>query len=287
MAKKSELTFLGIAFEKFGKAFLGTTLGKLFSLFWQSVISLFDSNRNLRTDFRNVMLQVFFTGVEVFPVLFIVATLFGSVVIVETISIMSKMGFGSVVGSVLSVVIIRELGPIFTAFLIAGRSGSALTTMIGGMQINSEIDALSTMGVNPVRYLVMPALFGGSIAVFMMNIWFSLSAIVGGFFVGKGAIMFSGQVMNVQFTWNFLSTSILQALTLTDFVLLIVKPLVFGCIIVLNACHQGFHVNRDIRNLPKATSRSVIYSFLYIVIADALFAMLYLMEYLGEISKII
>ncbi len=285
--KKSELTLIGKIFEKGGNAFLQTTPGKLFALFVNSLVSLFDDNRNLRTDLRNVMMQTFFTGVEVFPVLFIVATLFGSVVIVEVISIMSKMGFGSVVGSVLSAVIIRELGPIFTAFLIAGRSGSALTTMIGGMQINSEIDALSSMGVNPVRFLVMPALFGGSIAVFMMNIWFSVCAIGGGFLVGKGAVLFAGQVMNVQFTWDFLFSSILQALSVTDFIMLVIKPLVFGSIIVLNACYQGFCVKRDIRNLPKATSRSVIYSFLYIVIADAFFAALYLVEYLGELNKII
>lgn len=285
--KKSGLTIFGAPFEKLGKAFLGTTFGKLFSLFVRSLISLFDSNRNLRTDVRNVMMQVFFTGVEVFPVLFVIATLFGSVVIVESISIMSKMGFGGVVGSVLSAVIVRELGPIFTAFLIAGRSGSALTTMIGGMQINSEVDALSTMGVNPIRYLVMPALIGGAIAVFMMNVWFSVCAIGGGFLVGKLAVLFAGQAMNVQFTWSYVSTSILQAMTMVDFLLIVVKPVVFGMIIVLNACYHGFGVNRDIRNLPKATSKSVIYSFLYIIIADALFAMLYLMEYLGELSKII
>lgn len=285
--KKSDLTFAGVGFERIGKAFLGTTVGKLFSLFSMAIFSLFDSNRNLRTDFRNVMLQVFFTGVEVFPVLFVIATLFGAVSIVESFSMMGKMGFGSAVGSVLAVVIVRELGPIFTAFLIAGRSGSALTTMIGGMQVNSEIDALSTMGVNPIRYLVMPSLFGGSIAVFMMNIWFSVCAIGGGFLISKAFISVVAQSMNVQLTWDFLFTSILQAISFSDFVLLLLKPLVFGCIIVINACYQGFQVNRDIRNLPKATSRSVIYSFLYIVIADSFFVMFNAVEYMGELSKLI
>lgn len=285
--KKSNLTFVGVGFERVGKAFLGTTVGKLFSLFSMAIFSLFDSNRNLRTDFRNVMLQVFFTGVEVFPVLFVIATLFGAVSIVESFSMMGKMGFGSAVGSVLAVVIVRELGPIFTAFLIAGRSGSALTTMIGGMQVNSEIDALSTMGVNPIRYLVMPSLFGGSIAVFMMNMWFSVCAIGGGFLISKAFISVVAQSMNVQLTWDFLFTSILQAISFSDFVLLLLKPLVFGCIIVINACYQGFQVNRDIRNLPKATSRSVIYSFLYIVIADSFFVMFNAVEYMGELSKLI
>lgn len=285
--KKSDLTFAGVGFERIGKAFLGTTVGKLFSLFSMAIFSLFDSNRNLRTDFRNVMLQVFFTGVEVFPVLFVIATLFGAVSIVESFSMMGKMGFGSAVGSVLAVVIVRELGPIFTAFLIAGRSGSALTTMIGGMQVNSEIDALSTMGVNPIRYLVMPSLFGGSIAVFMMNMWFSVCAIGGGFLISKAFISVVAQSMNVQLTWDFLFTSILQAISFSDFVLLLLKPLVFGCIIVINACYQGFQVNRDIRNLPKATSRSVIYSFLYIVIADSFFVMFNAVEYMGELSKLI
>ena len=139
--------------------------GQQIALFCRAVASIFSKNRSLKTDSRNIIMQTFFTAVEIFPILFIVATLFGTIVIIEVISMMSKMGFADFVGSMIVVVIIRELGPILTAFLIAGRSGSSLTTYIGSMVINSEVDALATMGVNPIRFLVMPSLVGGCIAI--------------------------------------------------------------------------------------------------------------------------
>ena len=285
--KKFELSFIGKLFESVGRLFLKTTPGKLAKLFFQMVESFFVGNKNFKTDTKNFILQIFFTGVELFPVLCIVAVIFGTVVIFETISLTSRMGFGDVMGNVLTIVIIRELGPIFTAFLIAGRSGSALASLIGNMQLNLEVDALATMGINPIRYLMMPALLGGTVAVFIMNICFSFCAICGGYFIAKTAIGFLGQLTNVQLTWQFITTSILSALSFTDFLLLIIKPIIFGIIIVVNACYQGLRVDRDVRNLPKATSRSVIYSFLYIVIADAILSVFYIFEYLEEISKII
>jgi phospholipid/cholesterol/gamma-HCH transport system permease protein len=232
-------------------------------------------------------LQTFFTGVEVFPILFIVATLFGTVVIIEVITMMGKMGFSDVVGSLIVVVIIRELGPILTAFLIAGRSGSSLTTYIGSMVINSVVDALATMGVDPVRYLVMPGLIGGCIAMVIMNIFFSASTIVVGYLVTKGAILLSGNALNIQLTWTYLSTEILNAISLSDFVFVILKPLVFGAIITTNACYQALNIQRDVRQVPKATSRSVVKSFLYVVIADVFLSVYYFVEYMNNLSTLI
>jgi len=200
---------------------------------------------------------------------------------------MGKMGFDDVVGGVMVVVIIRELGPILTAFLIAGRSGSSLTTYIGGMVINSEVDALATMGVDPIRYLVMPGLIGGAIATFIMNIMFSTSAICAGFVMTKVAIALTGNAINLQLTWDYLSTEILKAMTLTDFLFIVVKPLVFGCIITTNACYQAMNIPRDIRQVPKATGKSVIQSFFYIVCADVFLSLFYFIDYFNEISKII
>jgi phospholipid/cholesterol/gamma-HCH transport system permease protein len=261
--------------------------GQQAALFFKAVASLFSSNRSFKTDSRNIILQTFFTGVEVFPILFIVATLFGTVVIIEVITMMGKMGFSDVVGSLIVVVIIRELGPILTAFLIAGRSGSSLTTYIGSMVINSEVDALATMGVDPVRYLVMPGLIGGCIAMVIMNIFFSASAIVVGYLVTKGAILLSGNALNIQLTWTYLSTEILNAISLSDFVFVILKPLVFGAIITTNACYQALNIQRDVRQVPKATSRSVVKSFLYVVIADVFLSVYYFVEYMNNLSTLI
>lgn len=274
-------------FHYLGMFLLHRTFGQQCALFWNAITSLFSRNRNFKTDTKNIITQTFFTGVEIFPVLFVVATLFGTVVIIEVISLMGRMGFSDVVGSLIVIVIIRELGPILTAFLIAGRSGSSLTTYIGSMVINSEVDALATMGVDPIRFLVMPGLFGGCIALFFMNIIFSASAICAGFLVTKAMIALTVNIINIQLTWDYLTTEILSALTLTDFVYIIIKPLVFGAIITTNACYQALNIPRDIRQVPKATSRSVIKSFLYIVCADVVLSIFYFVDYMNNINSII
>ena len=282
-----KLTLVGKKFHALGLFLLRRPVGQEVALFFRAFMSLFSKSRSFKTDSRNIILQTFFTGVEIFPILFVVATLFGTVVIIEVITMMGKMGFSDVVGGLMVVVIIRELGPILTAFLIAGRSGSSLTTYIGGMVINSEVDALATMGVDPIRYLVMPGLIGGAIATFIMNIVFATSAICVGFLTTKAAIALTGNAFNIQLTWDYLSTEILNAMTFTDFIFIILKPLVFGCIITTNACYQAMNIPRDIRQVPKATGKSVIKSFFYIVCADVFLSLFYFIDYFNEISKII
>ena len=229
------MTPVGRLFHTLGIFILKTRMGQLIALFLRTVASLFDKSHNFKSDSRNIILQTFFTGIEIFPPLFAVATLFGTVVIIYLFSLMDKMGFSNNIGFLIVVIIIRELSPIFTAFLIAGRTGSSLTTYIGSMVINSEVDALATMGINPIRYLVMPSVIGGTIAMIIMN----------------------------------------------------VKPLIFGIIITINACYQALNIKRDIRQVPKATSRSVIMSFLYIVFTDALFLMYFVKDYMQNLSAII
>ena len=285
--EEEKLTFCGNLFHKLGLFLMKRTLGQQVGLFVRAIASIFSESRSFKTDSRNIILQTFFTGVEIFPVLFVVATLFGAVVIVEIMTMMGKVGFSDVVGSLMVVVIIRELGPILTAFLIAGRSGSSLTTYVGGMVIDSEVDALATMGVDPIRYLVMPGLIGGTIATFIMTIIFSGSAIGAGYLVIKVLTVITGNVLNLQLTWDYLSTEILNAMTFTDFIFIVIKPLVFGCIITTNACYQAMNIPRDIRQVPKATGKSVIKSFFYIVCADVVLSLFYFLDYFNEISKII
>ena len=281
------MTPIGRMFHSIGIFILKRRIGQLVTLFLRSIASIFASNHNFKTDSRNIILQTFFTGIEIFIPLFTVATLFGTVTIIEVISLMGKMGFSDIVGNLMVVVIIREMGPIVTAFLIAGRTGSSLTTYIGGMVINSEVDALATMGINPIRYLVMPSVIGGSIATIIMYIIFSTSAIGVGFIVTKGIIFITGNAPNVQITWHYLSTEILKALTIPDFIFAIVKPLIFGIIIMTNACYQALNIQRDIRQVPKATSRSVITSFLYVVLADVMLSAFYFIGYMQNLSTMI
>ncbi len=281
------MTPIGRMFHSLGIFILKTTIGQQIALFFRTVASLFASNHNFKNDSRNIILQTYFTGAEIFLPLFVVAMLFGTVTIIEVITLMNKMGLADIVGDLMVVVIIREMGPILTAFLIAGRTGSSLTTYIGSMVINSEVDALATMGINPIRYLVMPSVIGGTIATIVMNILFGASAIGAGFLVTKGIIFITGNAPNLQITWGYLSSEIIKALTIQDFVFAIVKPLVFGIIITTNACYQALNIKRDIRQVPKATSRSVITSFISIVLADVTLSLFYFIGYMKNLSTLI
>ncbi|MCR5027697.1 MAG: ABC transporter permease [Fibrobacter sp.] len=280
-------TLLGSVFDKIGRRFLSTVFGKQLLLFFSALYSFFAEGRNLRSDLRNIIRQIYFTAVEVFPVLFVVSVLTGTVTIVEALTVMPRVGFSDAFGGLLVVVMVREIGPILTAFLVSGRSGSALTTMIGTMAINSEVDALATLGVNPVRYLVMPALLGGIVSMLLANLLFSVCGICGGFAVAKLLVLASGESLNLNLSWHYISESILLSLTATDFVMSILKPIAFGIIIFINACYHGLNIRRDIRQVPKATSRSVIYSFLFVIVIDVLFSLFYIFDYANQMSRII
>ena len=103
----------------------------------------------------------------------------------------------------------------------------------------------------------------------------------------KGAVLLSGNMINIQLTWSYLSNEILEAISMTDFVFIIVKPLVFGAIITTNACYQALNITRDVRQVPKAVSRSVIKSFLYVVLADVFLSLVYFVEYMNNLSTLI
>jgi phospholipid/cholesterol/gamma-HCH transport system permease protein len=94
-------------------------------------------------------------------------------------------------------------------------------------------------------------------------------------------------MMNIQLTWDYLSTEILEALQIFDFTYIIIKPIVFGAIITTNACYQALNIPRDVRQVPKAVSRSVIKSFLYVVIADGILSLYYFVDYVNNLNQLI
>ena len=281
------LSLPGRFLDWLGNAFLNSHLGKLTSLFFKALAGLFLDPRRWRINAKQIIGQAYFTGVESLPVVFAVGTLLGVVVIVEALTVVPKVGFGNFFGNLMVIVIIRELGPILTAFLIAGRSGSALATFIGSMKVESEVDALETMGIDPVRYLVMPALIGGMIALFIANCVFSVSAIGAGFLVAKGLVTLAEGIIQIQLDWEVFRMSILQAMQPMDFIMAGVKPLIFAAIITTNACYHAMTVQNDVREVPKVTSRSVVHSFMLIVLSDLVLSLAYILEYLRHVNSII
>jgi phospholipid/cholesterol/gamma-HCH transport system permease protein len=138
-----------------------------------------------------------------------------------------------------------------------------------------------------MRFLVLPALVGGIIAMLIANCFFCVSAIGAGFLVTKAATVLLDGYFRVQLEWNSYMISILAALNPIDFIMGFVKPFVFASIITTNACHYGTRIQNDQRAVPTATSRSVVSSFFFIVASDLLLSFLYILEYINSMNSVI
>ncbi|MCL2260319.1 MAG: ABC transporter permease [Fibromonadales bacterium] len=277
----------GNTLTRFGLWFLRSHAGQLLSLLFLSIRSLFSGKGNRRIDFHQIISHIYNIGIKSLPLILIVGTILGTVLIINTAGLVPKVGFGNFFGNLMVIAIVRELGPILTGFLIAGRSGSSLTTRIASMKVNSEIDALETLGICRIRFLIMPALIGGILAMLLANAFFCLSAIGTGFLITKIATFFLEGVFKIQLEWSSYFHSILVALRPFDFVVGFLKPVIFASIIVTNACYYGTRIPNDQRAVPIATSRSVVSSFIFIVVSDLIFLFFYILDYINSVKSVI
>ena len=277
----------GKALNKFGHLFLKSHVGQLFSLEAQAFLSFFQKNGNRKIDIQEIIAQIYSIGFRSLPLILIVGTILGTVLIINTAGLVPKVGFGNFFGNLMVIAIIRELGPILTGFLIAGRSGSSLTTRIASMKVNTEIDALETLGINPVRFLVLPALAGGIVSMLIANCFFCISAIGTGFLITKATTVLMDGTFKVQLEWTSYMASILSALKPVDFIMGFIKPIVFASIIATNACYFGFNIQNDLRAVPIATSRSVVSSFIFIVASDLILSLAYIFDYINSVNSVI
>ncbi len=206
--------------------------------------------------------QMMTMGIAACPIVFVLSFSIGVMLAIQMIYNLKTFGAESqvVVGVALSVT--REFGPLITGILIAGRTGSSLAAKIGTMQVNQEIDALRVMGINPVRYLVAPALFAMMIMVPVLTFFSDLAGLLG------GAVYTS---IEIGLSFDAYIDRTVSALAVADVMQGIFKSLLFALIITLVGVSNGFSVTGGAEGVGKATTRSVVLSISYIVIADMIF----------------
>lgn len=241
-----------------------------------SLCVLRNKEGNRKQSLDQLISQIYFTGVEAIPLVAFLALIIGSATILQAATVMPKIGAGDYFGNVMVLVVLREVGPLFTAFLVAGRTGSALSTYLGNMKVQQEIDALKTMGIDPVRYLVYPSFAAMIISMFCLTVLFNVVAIFGGFLVVKLLSISISDFSEVQLSLSLFLERILASMGVMDGVLAIVKPLFFGILVSVIACYHGINVTNDIRGVPKATTNGVVNSFVCITLFDTLFAIPFL-----------
>ena len=126
LEEKQHYNPLGRLFYRLGRLWINSYVGKLLGIIFKSIGALFSIDRKrFRTEFRQIVMQVFFTGIEALPLIALIAIVLGTLTITQALTVMPKMGFTDFFGNLMVIIIIRELGPVLTAFLIAGRTGSA------------------------------------------------------------------------------------------------------------------------------------------------------------------
>ncbi|MFH1655100.1 MAG: ABC transporter permease [Candidatus Omnitrophota bacterium] len=241
---------LAITLVDFTKLFLDT-------LFW-IFIAPFVRKRALKRE--SIFNQMVFMGIRSIMIVFFVTFFTGIVLAMQSAYQLKQFGATIYVASLVGVSLTRELGPVLTALVVAGRVGAAITAEIGSMKVTEQIEALDTMAINPVRFLVVPRV----IALFFM---LPCLTIIGNF-VG----MFGGYLIGV-FNLNinsplYIKTTI-DFLTLKDIYTGLSKSFIFALIIAMVGCYQGLYTKGGAEGVGKATTISVVTSFIMIILADA------------------
>lgn len=204
--------------------------------------------------------QIYRVGILSLPIILLSAFFIGMVVALQGYNTLQKFGAEQELGQLLALAIVRELGPVITALLFAGRAGSALTAEIGLMRATSQLSSLEMMAVNPLWRVVSPRLWAGFITLPLLTILFNVMSIYGGQLVGVDWLGVDGGSFwsNMQSAVSFHS----------DILNGIIKSLVFGFIVTWIAVYQGYYAEPNARGISYATTKTVVYSSLMILALD-------------------
>ncbi len=231
----------------------------MMELFYDTIVEIFRSGKKgYASSLKQVISQILFTGVEAFWLVGVIGLLCGITIIIQATTTMPKFGVGAYFGQILIIVVIRELGPFFTSLVVIGRSGAALAAYIGNMRVAKEISALEVMGIDPVRFLVMPAFVAMIVSMVCLAIYFDIIAIIGGYFVAR---------INVEIPFGIFMSTVLDALSPKEIFISTVKNCLFGSIIAIVSCYYGLAVN-NMREVPQAAIKSVVGSMIATIVIN-------------------
>ncbi|PLX92487.1 MAG: hypothetical protein C0621_09510 [Desulfuromonas sp.] len=233
------------------------TAGEMLFLFLRTLYYFKEAPRNFPSIFR----QMSEVGIGTLPITILMALFIGMVLALQTGSALALYGTQEVIGSIVGLSMVKELGPVMTSLLVAGRVGSAMAAEVGAMQIYEEIDALKTLEIDPVRYLAMPRLIACLVAVPALVVFAIIVGVAGG-----GMVSHVNMKINVPI--NVYYEKLVQSLDYLEILKGLLKATVFGGIIAHVGCYVGFKTTGGARGIGESTTRSVVLSFLLIFVAN-------------------
>jgi phospholipid/cholesterol/gamma-HCH transport system permease protein len=209
--------------------------------------------------FRRLLQEIYNIGVRSIPIVMLTAAFTGMVTALQAYYTLRQYGSEGALGSVVALSLIREMGPVLTAIMVSARAGSAVTAEIGIMRITEQLDALDTMAVNPLQYVVTPKLLTGVIGVPLLTAIFDVVGILGGYLVG---VVLLGVSSGAYFS------GMRQSVVAMDVNGGIIKSLVFGLTIILVACFKGYYTEHGAEGVSKATNQTVVLSAVLVLALD-------------------
>ncbi len=218
---------------------------------------------SLRTDDTFSYMQK--TGVDALPIVGLISFLLGLIMAFMSAVQLEQFGANIYVASLVALAMTRELGPIMTCIIVAGRSGSAFAAEIGTMKVSEEVDALFTMGFEPTRYLVVPKIIASVTMVPLLVLFSDIFAIFGGLVVGVGML---------DLTVNSYVAQTIKTLTLFDVFLGFIKGAVFALLIAWVGCLRGFQVRGGAASVGQATTSAVVSSIFLIIMTNSIFSVI-------------
>ncbi len=216
-----------------------------------------------RLRFTALVFRMHSTGLSAMPIVGLLSFLIGVVVAFQGADQLRQFGAEIFTVNLLGVSILRELGPLITAILIAGRSGSAFTAQIGTMKVNQEVDAMETIGLDPIEILVIPRVLALMITLPLLVFYADIMALLGGMLMATTALDISVSTFLKQLQ---------SAITITTFMVGMVKAPVFAFLISLVGCFEGFNVSGSAESVGRRTTTSVVESIFLVIVVDAAFS---------------
>lgn len=252
---------LSLGFEKVANAWGSVviqginTLGDISIFAWRMVLWMVSARPRSET----LMPNFYSVGVLSLPVVALTGTFIGMVLAIQSYHQFKTMGLESKLGAVITMSLVRELGPVLAATMLAGRVGSAMAAVIGTMRVTEQIDALVAMGANPIHYLVVPRFLACVLLIPALTIMADFMGIVGGYFFS--VIVFG--IDHAQYLKN--SRDFVGGF---DFFTGIFKSVFFGAIIAIVSCYRGFHCQAGAEGVGRAATAAFVQSFVMILAVD-------------------
>ena len=249
-------------------------LGGLARLAWATVRAAFaDLFGGKKFTFTRALHQAMAVGVGALPILSLITFFVGMILALQSAYELRKLGAIQYVASAVAISMSRELGPLMTAIVVIGRSGSAFAAELGTMKVNEEIDALETMALDPVQFLVAPKMLAMLLMLPCLTIWADFMGVMGGALFG---------VTNAGFSLGGYIQATLDALAIPDLTTGLIKSLMFGLVITMVGCQEGFRTGVGSEEVGRSTTQAVVKSIFLVIAVDLVFTTLFYFRSVGK-----